>query len=228
MIKTILLDLDDTIFDFKACERQALSAALDSYSLPYSNSDLTDYSHINDSMWKLLEKGEITREKLKTERFRVFLSRYDAPPTPEVFADRYMQKLANTSALEPGARAVLERLSRSYSIYAVTNGYEFTQKGRIASAKIGEYFKRVFISQKIGAVKPQKAFFDYCVSQIPAFSLQETVLIGDSLSSDISGGNAYGLFTIRYNPKGESEDPAIIPNREIRSLDELPALLKTL
>lgn len=228
MIKTVLLDLDDTIFDFKACERQALAVALSSFSILYEDADLSDYSRINDAMWKLLEKGEITREELKTKRFRIFLSRYLDPPSPEEFAERYMEKLSWTSALEPGARELLEELSRSYSLYAVTNGYEQTQNGRLRSAGIGSYFKEIFISQRIGAVKPKKEFFDYCVSRIPDFSLAESVLIGDSLTSDIAGGNAYGLFTIRYNPLGGSDHPEILPDREVASLAEIPSLLKTL
>ena len=228
MIKTVLLDLDDTIFDFKACERQALSAALTSFGIPFVKEDLADYSRINDQMWKLLEKGEIAREVLKTKRFQVFLARYPSPPASDVFADRYMQKLSRTSALEEGASELLVDLSANYSLYAVTNGYEFTQNGRLKSAGIGKFFKEVFISQKIGAVKPKKEFFDYCAAHIPGFSLSETVLIGDSLTSDIAGGKAYGLFTIRYNPTGAPNDSDVFPDREVTSLAEIPDLLKSL
>lgn len=228
MIKNIFLDLDDTIFDFKACERRALSAALNSFDLRYSDSDLADYSEINDRMWKALEKGEITREELKTKRFKVFLARYSTAPDEHTFADRYMERLSRTSDLIPGARDVLKILSEKYDVYAVTNGYEFTQCGRIASANIGGFFKEIFISQRIGAVKPEKEFFDYCASRIPAFSLSETVLIGDSLTSDIAGGKAYGLFTVWYNPAGRSAPTAFSPDREIDSLFDLPDLLASL
>lgn len=228
MIRTILLDLDDTIFDFKACERQALSCALDFFHLSYTDDDLADYSRINDGMWKMLERGEIKREDLKTRRFSLFLSRYADPPSAEDFAEKYMQMLSRTSTLEPHAREVLSALSSKYAVYAVTNGYEFTQRGRIASAEIGGYFRNIFISQEVGAVKPKKEFFDYCVAHIPDFHLAETVLIGDSLTSDIAGGNAYGLFTIRYNPSGKKDESTVIPDREVSSLTELIPLLESL
>ena len=228
MVKTVLLDLDDTIFDFKACERQALSAALTRCGLSFSAADIADYSKINDSMWKLLEKGEIKREELRTRRFELFLSRYKKPLDASAFADLYMQMLSKTDVLIDGARDLLEYLSAHYDLYAVTNGYVQTQSGRIRQANIGKYFKEIFISQLVGAPKPQKEFFDYCARHISSFSLETTVLIGDSPTSDISGGNEYGIFTIRYNPAGLENPPDKFPKREVRSLSELPELLRSL
>ena len=228
MVKTVLLDLDDTIFDFKACEKQALSAVLLKLGLPFDDDDISDYSKINDSMWKMLEKGEITRGELRTRRFLVFLARYGNPVDPSVFADLYMEMLAQTDALIDGARELLEYLSENYRLYAVTNGYVQTQMGRIRKADIGKYFKDIFISQNVGAPKPQKAFFDYCAAHIPDFSVENTVLIGDSPTSDISGGNEYGVFTIRYNPKKEQNPADKQPKGEVYSLKNVPDLLLSL
>lgn len=225
MITTVLMDLDDTIFDFKACERQAISTNLNEFDVEYSAEDLSDYSVINDRMWKKLERGEITRDQLRTERFRVFLSRYDRQIDSSVFADRYMENLSKTSELIDGARELLIYLSAHYALYAVTNGYVRTQVGRIRHADIEKYFDEIFISQRIGADKPRKEFFDYCASHIPNFCLKNTVLIGDSLTSDIKGGKEYGLFTIRYDPKGDVSEDGICPDRVVRSLSEIPSLL---
>ena len=228
MIKTIFLDLDDTIFDFKACERQALSASLESCSLSFIDADLSDYSLINDQMWRALERGEITRDALRVKRFELFLQRFPEKVDPSHFADLYMEMLAATNVLIDGARALLEYLSIHYDLYAVTNGYECTQRGRIESADIAKYFKEIFISQVVGAVKPQKEFFDRCIAHIKDFSLANTVLIGDSPTSDIAGGNAYGIFTIRYNPLRLPNPANAIPCREVASLAEIPTLLCSL
>ena len=226
MVKRIFLDLDDTIFDFKACERQALSSSLSAFSLTFSNDDLSDYSKINDLMWKALEKGEITREVLRVKRFELFLARFSETIDATRFADTYMDNLSHTNVLIDGARDLLAFLSENYDLYAVTNGYVQTQNGRIQSADIGKYFKSIFISQSVGAVKPKKEFFDCCIRSIPGFSLAETVLIGDSPTSDIRGGNAYGITTIRYNPAHLDNPPDAIPDYEVYSLGEIPALLK--
>ena len=228
MVKTVFLDLDDTIFDFKACEKQALSAALIAIGISFTADDLSAYSKINDDMWKALERGEIARDVLRVKRFEIFLSRFSADIDPDRFADFYMDNLAATNALIDGAIELLSYLSAHYDVYAVTNGYEYTQKGRINSADIGKYFKGIFISQCIGAVKPKKEFFDHCVCSISGFDRSSTVLIGDSPTSDISGGNAYGLYTIRYNPMHLPNPENAIPKREVYSLDEIPPLLASL
>ena len=228
MIKRILMDLDETIFDFKACERQALTATLANFGITVSDEDIRDYSRINDQMWKLLEKGEITREELKVRRFFLFLTRYPDPPSADAFAEGYMSALSSTSALIDGAWDLLKELSKKYDLYAVTNGYVRTQMGRIAASGIGVFFKEIFISESVGVSKPKRGFFEYCAARIPDFSLKDSVLFGDSPTSDIAGGNAFGLFTIRYNPHGAPNPPDAVPNREIRSLSELPALLATL
>lgn len=228
MIKTVFLDLDDTIFDFKACERQALSCSLAKCSLTFTKEDLSAYSEINDAMWKKLERGEITRDTLRIRRFEIFLSRFSTDIDPVFFGNLYMDYLATTNALIDGARDLLEVLSQSYDLYAVTNGYEYTQRGRIRSADIGKYFKDIFISQCVGAVKPKREFFDACVRTISTFDLSSTVLIGDSPTSDISGGNAYGLYTIRYNPHHLPNPENAIPRCEVSSLSEIPALLEKL
>ena len=227
MITTIFFDLDDTILDFKACEKQALSKALDTFAFVYTDEDISDYSRINDMTWKKFERGEISRDRLKIERFEVFLSRFDKMVDASLFADKYMEKLSETSAMIDGARETLEILSEKYRLYAVTNGYERTQRGRIAASGVGKYFRDVFISETVGVAKPKKEYFDYCASHVPNFVLSETVLVGDSPTSDIAGGRAYGLYTIRFNPFGLPSEE-VEAHADVSSLRELPTLLSRL
>ena len=181
MIKTVLLDLDDTIFDFHECEKQALSHSLQRFGIAFSENDLFLYHEINREIWKRLERGEITREELRVRRFEDFLARIGANVSAESMADEYALALSETDVLIPGAVEFLEEVYRKYDIYAITNGYETIQKGRLRAANIEKYFRKVFISQCIGAVKPDKAFFEYCRKAI-GFIKEETVLIGDSLT----------------------------------------------
>ena len=227
MIKTVLIDLDDTIFDFKSCEKLALSRALERFSIAYDDDMLLRYSVINDGMWKKLEKGEITREVLRVRRFEMFLHEYGVfGISADAFADAYMAELMNTGVLLPGAEKLLAQLSARYDLYAVTNGYLDTQMGRIRTAGIGKYFREIFISQIVGYVKPSKGFFDHCKEKI-GFDVSETVLIGDSLTSDIRGGAEYGIYTIWFNPHGRTAD-LVSPDAEVSSLEEIPRLLLSL
>lgn len=228
MIRTILLDIDDTILDFKSCEREALSKALAEFGFSCDDSMIFAYSEINDSMWKMLERGEITRDRLRTERFSRFFETYSINLDANRFADEYMQALSKTSVYLPGAKNAMDELYDSYDLYAVTNGYSFTQKGRISASGLDRYFKKVFISQEVGAVKPEREFFEKCAKEIADFKADETILVGDSLTSDIKGGAAFGLKTVWIGKEGRRFTHDVTPDYTIGSLSELPRLIKNI
>ncbi|HFC9356132.1 TPA: HAD hydrolase-like protein, partial [Enterococcus hirae] len=82
------------------------------------------------------------------------------------------------------------------------------------------------VSEDVGAQKPMKEFFDHVFSQIPQFEKEKTVIIGDSLTSDIKGGNLAGIDTIWFNKNRLPEIPEIVPTYRIDSLAELYPLLE--
>ncbi|MCR4726693.1 MAG: YjjG family noncanonical pyrimidine nucleotidase [Clostridia bacterium] len=226
MVKTILLDIDETILDFKACEKKALAAALKDYGVFATDEMLSSYSLINDKMWKKLERKEITRERLRIERFAEFFSLYDISADPERFADSYMTHLSQTGVFIKGARNVLKQLRRKFNLYAVTNGYIQTQRGRIEAAGLNKFFKDVFISEEIGNVKPEVAFFVKATAKIPNFDKSTCVLVGDSLTSDIKGGVAFGIRTIWISGGNPRPPEAAKPDFTIRKITELPELIR--
>ena len=54
------------------------------------------------------------------------------------------------------------------------------------------------------------------------------MIVGDRISSDIVGGNNAGIATCWVNAAGETHDPAVRVDYEIKSLAELPELLEKL
>ena len=100
------------------------------------------------------------------------------------------------------------------------------QDSRIALSGIAKYFDGIFISQRVGYDKPSREFFECCFAEIEGFSKDAAIIVGDSLSSDILGGINAGIRTCRYNPKGMPQNPEIMPDCEIRHLNELPSLLE--
>ncbi|MBR2952244.1 MAG: YjjG family noncanonical pyrimidine nucleotidase [Clostridia bacterium] len=208
MIKNILFDLDDTLFDFKEAERRSLQKTLLSYGIDHNDETVALYSHINHSQWKLLEKGELDRATLKVRRFALFSEALGIPFDAKEVSACYENNLASSHFLIDGALELLTSLKGRYRLYIVTNGFAHIQKSRLAGAKIESFFDAVFISQEIGAEKPSPAFFDACFARIPDFQKSETVLIGDSISSDIKGGLQAGITTVLFCPNGK-------PNSEI-------------
>ena len=225
MIRNVLFDLDDTLFDFHKAEKIALTKTLVHFGIDPTEETLALYSTINAAHWKRLELGEISREEVKVGRYRELFKTIGVECDPVKATAYYESMLAIGHYFMPGAPELLEELYRKYRLYIVSNGTAKVQEGRIGISGIKKYMDGIFISQILGANKPDKQFFDICFSEIPDFSLSETVIIGDSLSSDIKGGINAGITTVWFNPKGIENDNDIKPDYTIKELSEVPGLL---
>ncbi|MBD9209675.1 MAG: noncanonical pyrimidine nucleotidase, YjjG family [Ruminococcaceae bacterium] len=225
MIRNVLFDLDDTLFDFHKAEKIALTKTLVHFGVDPTEETLALYSTINAAHWKRLELGEISREEVKVGRYRELFKTIGVECDPVKATAYYESMLAIGHYFMPGAPELLEELYRKYRLYIVSNGTAKVQEGRIGSSGIAKYMDGIFISQILGANKPDKQFFDICFAEIPDFSLSETVIIGDSLSSDIKGGINAGITTVWFNPKGIENDNDIKPDYTIKELSEVPGLL---
>ena len=105
-------------------------------------------------------------------------------------------------------------------------GIAKVQHSRIDSAGIEKYFDGMFISEEIGGRKPEPEYFQRCFERIPDFCKTHTAILGDSLSADMQGGKNAGITTIWFNRDDMPDEEGVRPDYEIRSLSELPALLK--
>lgn len=217
----LLLDADDTLFDFAKCERAALQNTLLDAGLPFTQGIYEAYSAINLSFWKMLERGEIDRASLRKKRFETLVARTGLAYDAETINQRYTESLAEQSILIEGARAFVEEAAQRYRLYVVTNGMAYTQRKRFAASGLLPYMNEVFISEKIGAAKPDKTFFRYVFAAIPAFEPAKALMIGDSLSSDIAGGANAGIDTCWFNPAGAVNHTPWQPVYEARTLQEL-------
>lgn len=226
MIKNILFDLDDTILDFHKCERTALSETFIKLGVEHTDKILDRYSVINDMHWKRLEKGELTRAQVLLGRFEVLFEEIGAECSGELAWKTYEELLGNQYFLVDGALDLLEKLYGKYRLYIVSNGTATVQDRRIAGAKLEKYFDKIFISQKIGFNKPDIRFFEKCFSEIDDIKKEETIIIGDSLSSDIQGGINAGIRTCWYNSKKTGYPKSMNIDYVIHSLDEIEEVIQ--
>lgn len=227
MVEFLFLDLDDTILDFREAETVALSKTLTDFGISYTKDNLRTYSDINKAHWERLERKEITRAELQVSRFVTFLSAIGANVPGEAVARAYEENLSHGHYFLPGAKEALDALRGRYRMFLLSNGNAKVQDGRLSSAGILPYFENVFISERVGADKPSKEFFDRCTAQIPGYAPEKALMVGDSLTSDILGGKNAGIPTCWMNPARKTAGN-IHPDYEIGSLSELPGLLEGL
>ena len=226
MVKFLLLDLDDTLLDFKRAEAIAIRDAFVELGIDPSDENVKLYSKLNRSCWAKLELGEYTRDEVLHKRFDMLFSHLGIEGDSHEAQRIYEQNLSRGAYYLPGAKELLEELQGKYKLYLATNGIVNVQKPRLEATGIGKYFIDIFVSEKIGYNKPDKRFFDAAFSRIDGFELDKTVVVGDGLASDIKGGINAGIRTVYFNPQRTENTTGIIPDHEIHSLGELPSLLE--
>lgn len=228
MIRYVLFDVDDTLLDFGKAEAAAIRKTFERIGIPVTDELIRRYSEINAQQWSRFEKGEITREKLLTERFDILFSELGINVPSEMAQASYEYLLGIGHYFVDGAEELLEALKDKYELYIVSNGNASVQDRRLKSAGIIPYFKDIFISERVGFNKPSAEFFEACFERIPGFEKDKAVIVGDRLSSDILGGINAGVKTCWFNPRGDAPDPDIPADYEIKHLGELPALLESI
>lgn len=225
MYQFVFFDLDDTLLDFPACEREALRTAMASYGIEMTPQQEQRYSAINDSKWKLFERGEIDRRTVQLSRFSDFFVEFELPLSPTEFNTRYLDALSQQAVVIPGAEALLAALAPHYQLYSASNGVQRVQESRLRRAGLDRYFLQQFNSEAIGVQKPDPAFFQACFSSIEGFDPARAILIGDSLTSDIRGGVDAGIDTCWYNPAHKPFSGSARPRYEISSLQQILQIL---
>lgn len=228
MIKNILLDLDNTILNFSVAERMAAKNALLTAGIQPTDEMLTRYHEINEDQWRLLELGKLCHEQIKVRRYELLFEEAGIDKSPSETANIYESLLGNGHYFMEGAEELLRKLSGEYRLYLATNGASSVQKSRIKSADIAKYFRGIYISEDVGYNKPDVRYFEACFKDIPDFRRDETVMIGDSLTSDMRGGINAGIKTVWFNPSCAANSSDILPDHEVSSLGEIPALMERL
>ncbi|WP_152392825.1 YjjG family noncanonical pyrimidine nucleotidase [Paenibacillus guangzhouensis] len=223
--RTLLFDVDDTLLDFSAAEREALRLLFEEQNIPFNNEIEANYRKINQGLWKDFEEGKVNRDEVVNTRFTILFKSYDQEVDGILLEKSYRTYLEQGNQLVNGAFQLITDLQNRYDIYIVTNGVSKTQDTRLRASGLHPLFKDIFVSEDTGFHKPMKEFFDYVFARIPNFDVNQALIIGNSLSSDIKGGQIAGIYTCWYNPERKPNNTDIVPTYEIQKLNELYRLL---
>lgn len=222
----LIFDLDDTLLDFQDNERKSLEIIFKKYNIPFNEQSFNQYKTINRKFWNGIEEGTIEKEKALTKRFEEFFYLYGYNINGEIVEKEYQECLTKGHKVIPNAIEILKELRfRGYKIFAGTNGVGNTQNKRLKDSKMIDLFDDIFISEEMGVEKPSLKFFQMIFDKYDYMKKEETLMIGDSLASDIKGANNFGIDCVWFNPYKKISEKQL-PTYEISSLNELIEILK--
>jgi putative hydrolase of the HAD superfamily len=231
--KHIFFDLDHTLWDYETNSKQTLFELYDRFDLASKGAtDAEDFfehfNKINFGLWDKYNVGAISQYYLRNSRFPLVFDAMGINPKlcPEPivkeFNECYLKECSQKSGLIEGTKEVLDYLRDKYVLHIITNGFEEVQSIKLASSGIGHYFEELITSERAGAKKPYPAIYKFALKATGAL-LEESIMIGDNLKTDIQGAIDYNMDQVYYNPAKTAHDSTI--THEIIKLNQLLALL---
>lgn len=228
--KHIFFDLDHTLWDFDANARETLRELHEHLNLGSRGVHDFDVFHKtylqhNQTLWDRYRKGFIKQEELRLKRMWLTLLDFriaDDNLTQEM-SDRFLSLLPTRTILFPDTKDVLDYLrNKGYGLHLITNGFEKTQHSKLKHSGLDGYFKNVITSEGSNSIKPQRAIFEFALEKAQA-SVEESIMIGDTLDVDIAGAMSIGMDQVHVNYNDAPQD--LTPTYTIRTLRELKGIL---
>lgn len=221
----ILFDIDGTLLDFDMTEKVALEETCKEYGYECTQEMLERYHHINIECWKKLELGLMDKKELAFVRFNQFFQEFNMSGNPVEFNTKYRARLGEGAYLINNSVEICNKLFGKVDLAVASNGGKDIQYNRLRKVDLEKYFKYLFISEEIGYNKPDINFFKYVFEKAKITSPERVLIVGDSLTADIQGGNIAGIKTCWYNPKGLADDGSIKKDFIITDLLELEDMI---
>lgn len=222
-----LFDLDDTLFDFKKAEIDAFASVISVLANGAHTPELfQSYRTESERVWRMLELGQISKDLLKTERFKQTFEKNGIEADHVKASALYLEALSESDALVDHAYEICEFLAGKGEIGIATNGFESVQNRRISKSRLKPFISFIAVSEAAGHAKPDARFFEYSIKLAKRFSKESTLMIGDRRETDILGANSFGLSSCWFNPGGATNTGEIKPTHEIKHLSDLIKLAK--
>lgn len=227
MYKYLLWDIDGTVLNFLASEAYAIRTLFKKYKIGKCTDEMINkYSQINSKYWQKLERNELTKAEILVGRFREFFGEIGVDITiAEKFNEEYQVTLGDHIEFVDKAEEILLSQKGKYTLAAVTNGTKVAQEKKLHLSGLNDVFDAIFISENVGAEKPNKEYFDYVFEKLGITDKREVLLIGDSLTSDMKGGFVAGIDTCWFNPAHNPNTLGISVTYEIDDLGKITEIV---
>ena len=192
--------------------------------MPVTDRVVDRFVAINLALWERVEAGEMSPNEVRTIRFEELFAGEDIDADARDVGDRYVAELGANGDLYSGAEPLLDEIASVATLGLVTNGIGEVQRSRIDRLGLDRWFTAFVISGEVGVSKPDPAIFDLVFAALDEPDRASTVMVGDSLTSDIAGGIAAGIDTAWFNPHGRSAGEFSVTH-EFGRLEELGGIV---
>ena len=227
--KHLFFDLDRTLWDFEKNSYEELTLIYDRNNLHQRGISLKEefikvYKGINDECWNLYRNNQMSKEVLRSERFNRTLFYFGITDhlLSEEIGNQYVENSPNRTALIDGTIELLDYLNEKYQMHIITNGFEEVQFKKLKNSGLINYFNKVITSEAAGFKKPNPIIFEYALKKASA-KVSESVMIGDDLLADITGGIDAGIECIYFNPHGVKHDLSLLG--DVQDLNAIKSIL---
>jgi|ERR1700733_13162897 len=232
MLKAVLFDLDDTLFDHRHSSREALSVLQSEYleiggvnmdELEAANLEILNSIHVE------VLAGTITPDQAREKRFGIILAKYGVVASSEKLRDlavHYRSKYQLSRRAVPGAKELLHALRhRSLKTAIISNNLVEEQMDKLQHCELLNLLDSLTISEEAGFAKPDPRIFEIALDRLQC-KPDESIMIGDSWENDILGARNAGISSIWYNCYlTELPDTSF---SEIRSLEDSEFIIRLL
>ncbi len=223
MIKCIVFDMDDTLYDEMCYCKSGFKAV----SEHLSKTQGLPASSIYDALWEQFEA------KNQGGVFNAALEKLGIAFDSD-FIQSLVQIYRNHNpdiALPADSREILEKLHRKYILALLTDGFMPAQKLKVEALDIEKYFKSIIYTELLGREfwKPSTVGFEKILNDLN-LNAEECVYVADNLSKDFIGPNKLGFTTVQilrpnrvHNQKSETVEAE--PDYVINKISEIENLL---
>lgn len=223
MIKAVLIDIDDTIFDFEKCSKNSFLKTLEKFNLKFKEEDFSYFNKVNDILWTKQKLGEINIKEVFIKRDYLMDKYFNLDIEKGLFNDLFVKFLYDEIEMVDGIEDLLLYLSDKYKIFTASNGIYKMQENRLKKSNLDKYFDKIFVSDKIGFEKPDKKFFQK-IMDLTKFSNDDLIMIGDSIKSDIIGAKNSKIKSIYFNKDGKKISDENF-TYQVKNLSEIKKIL---
>ena len=205
----IFFDLDHTLWDFDRNSEEVLQEMYHEFDFGVLTNEsfatfIDVFREVNGKLWEMFNHNKIEKFFIRKRRFELVFNAFDVPANdvPENLGEIYLSRCPQKTHLLPYTKEILEYLKSTtkYRLHILSNGFGDVQETKLKQSGIFDYFEVVVNSESTGYKKPDRRIFDYALNQANA-NLDNSVMIGDNLKTDIAGARNIGMKHIFFNPQ---------------------------